>query len=129
MNLFLAILACISDLIAPYFIILVLLGNHAKEYNVTYVTLSKCNEVKSLFGITLLIQFIILTLVVEALLCTIFIDHKPIGTLADALSTAAELILIFEFICGVIFIANESVSVTNRLGKELREQHKQSIKF
>lgn len=130
MIIFLAILANIAVLAGPYIFILIILCNYAKEYKVTPITLCKYDEVKSLFGITLFMQFIFLALVAIDLLDIIFIDHKPISTLADILFTAAELMVTLEFIFGVIFIDTDGVDTSIRFDKELQKQSsKQSIKF
>ena len=129
MNLALAVFANIAVFVGPYIFILITLGNQAKEYNVSLITLCKYEEVKSLFIITLCMQFMFLILGAEVLFGTVFIDNKPIGTLVDTLYTAAESMGTLEFIFGVIFIVTESVSVGIRFDKELQKQNDKSIKF
>ena len=73
MNIFLSILASIAALIAPHFVLFIILSFCARKHNVTAKTLiNRCSDVKDLFGLILALQMIISVVLVMSIALVFF---------------------------------------------------------
>lgn len=127
MNLFLAILACIAALIAPYIILFIILSFCANKHNVTVKTLiNKYSEVRSLFGIILGLQCIFLVAIALGIIVNAIIDRASFGPLTSILFAIAIMMGTFELCSGIPLLVDAGIDANYEIKNVLR---KQSIKF
>ena len=127
MNLFLAILACIAALIAPYIILFIILSFCANKHNVTVKTLiNKYSEVRSLFGIILGLQCIFLVAIALGIIVNAIIDRASFGPLTSILFAIAIMMGTFELCFGIPLLVEAGIDANYEIKNVLR---KQSIKF
>ena len=127
MNIFLAILASIAALIAPHFVLFIILSFCARKHNVTAKTLiNRCSDVKDLFSLILALQMIISVVLVMSIALAFFVDHNEISTLLDALLAFAMYMPLLEFFFGIPFLIDDC---TDAIREAVKGLHNQPIKF
>ena len=127
MNIFLAILASIAALIAPHFVLFIILSFCARKHNVTAKTLiNRCSDVKDLFSLILALQMIISVVLVMSIALVFFVDHNEIYTLLDALLAFAMYMLFLEFFFCIPFLIDDCADAIRKAVKGL---HNQPIKL
>lgn len=127
MNIFLAILASIAALIAPHFVLFIILSFCARKHNVTAKTLiNRCSDVKDLFSLILALQMIISVVLVMSIALVFFVDHNEICTLLDALLAFAMYMLFLEFFVCIPLLIDDC---TDAIRKAVKGLHNQPIKL
>ena len=120
MNIFLAILADIVALIAPYLVLFIILSFCANKHNVTARTLiNRYSEVGDLFSLILGLQIIFLIVAVIGVAGAFFIEQDKIITLLDCLLAFAFAMIFLEIFAGIPFLMDECKDAIRKAFKDL----------